>query len=369
MALVLNDEQEQLRTTVRKLLADQAPMSRVRESLGLGHHTETYQQLARLGLTGLAIPERYEGAGAGQTEVALVLEELGRALTPLPYLASTALAAGALLCLDDEAARAELLPGIATGQATATLVLDAGTGTGAATGLSAVPAGAGDASLLTGTTGPVLDAVTADSVIVLAESAAGPEFHLVGGDTPGLTRTPLVSADPTRLFGRLRFDRVPARRLACADPVSARARIGDRAALAIAAEQLGGLRRCLEMTLAYAGTRVQFGRVIGSFQAVKHRCADLYTAAELAAALVGEAMRTADEDPAAFRTAAPAAKAYCGRAYADTARETIQLHGGIAYTWEHDAHFYYKRAHSTRTLFGDPRYHEALLADRLGLTG
>ncbi|TDC57954.1 hypothetical protein E1281_03095 [Actinomadura sp. KC345] len=206
----------------------------------------------------------------------------------------------------------------------------------------------------------------ADIMLVEAVNREGAaEYHLVEADAPGLGRTPLVAVDPTRPVARLTFDSVPSRRIDPPDPGRAQGRIAAHAAFVLAAEQLGGLLHCVESTLEYAAIRVQFGRVIGSFQAVKHRLADMFTAGELATSLVREAARAADEDPEAFADAAHAAHAFCSRRFVEAARDAIQLHGGIGFTWEHDAHLYYKRAHVTRNLLGGPTVHERLVGERL----
>ncbi|MEV0083997.1 acyl-CoA dehydrogenase family protein [Saccharopolyspora sp. NPDC050642] len=367
MALILTAEQQELQATTRKLLADHSPGSRVRAFVddspdGVGGRDELWHQLSeKTGLTGLGLPEECGGTGSGNTELAVVLEEFGRALTPSPFFASVAWAGQALLVLDDEAANRELLPGIAAGTVLASFAP-----------LSTDPAAASHPHAgrdgLTGTAPLVVDGLLADQIVVEALGGDGrTEYHLVDGAAAGLRRTALISTDRTRAIARLDFDRVASRRLACRDGDAARAAITDRAALALAAEQLGGLLRCIEMTVEYAKMRVQFGRLIGSFQAVKHRLADLHTAGELAVSLVRDACRAADEEPDAFPVAARAALAHCSRAYATIAREAIQLHGGIGFTWEHDAHLFYKRAHSSRQLLGGPEQHEAVVADRLAL--
>ncbi|MFJ9173799.1 acyl-CoA dehydrogenase family protein [Streptomyces sp. NPDC102360] len=363
MGLTLTDEQSDLRASIRKLLVDYSPAERVRAFVDgtsdVGGRDELWAWLSkRVDLTGIGLPEKYGGTGSGLTELAVVLMEMGRALAPSPYLASTALAGGALVVIDDGTACAELLPGIASGEILAAFA-PAGTG-------SAAPV-AGAAGI-SGTAPLVIDGVLADHIVVEAVGADGrPEYHVVDGTAPGLVRTELTSADPTRAVARLVFTEVPSRRLVASDPSTVHSRVGDHAAFVLAAEELGGLLRCIEMTIEYAKLRVQFGRQIGSFQAIKHQLADLYVTGELATSLVLDACRAADSEPDAFPVAARAALAYCGSAYVQVARDTIQLHGGIGYTWEHDAHLYFKRAHASRVLLGDPEHHEAVLADLLGI--
>ena len=354
MNLVLTPEQEQLRDTVRRLLTDRSPMRRVREIAdgADGYDPALWRQLADLGLLGLAIPEQYGGAGSGHIEQSVVAEELGRALTPTPFL-GTVLAAGLLLATDDEDARKDLLPRIAAGDTIATV----------ATNLAIAARHDGDDHLLTGRATPVLDGDRADLVLV----ATGDGVFAVTADSPGLTRTRLTALDPTRRLATLDLADAPARRLACTDPAAATAHLADLAGVTLAAEQVGGLLRCVEMTVDYAKIRVQFGRAIGSFQAVKHGCADMHVAGELAYSALRHATWAADHSPAELPVAASLAAAYCSAAYFQVAADTIQLHGGIGFTWEHDAHLYYKRAKTSELLFGDPTHHRAALADRLGV--
>lgn len=365
MKLVLTDEQEELRATARRFFEERSPMSRVRELIDgdQGYDHDLWKQLAgQLGLTGLAIPERYGGSGFGYVELSVVLEEMGRALVPAPFLASAVLAATALLASDDEEARRELLPGIAGGDTIAALaVREAG-------GEDTVTATEDGSPRLSGRSGLVLDGAHADVIVVAATTTSGERaLFCVSGQADGLTRTALTSADPTRSLARLDFDATPARRLGCADATSALARVAGIAAVALSAEQVGGLLRCVEMTVDYAKIRMQFGRPIGSFQAVKHTAADMRMDAELAYSALRYASWAADESPDELPVAASLAKSSCSAAYARVTAQTIQLHGGIGYTWEHDAHLYYKRARSTQVLFGDPDRHRALLADRLGI--
>ncbi|MFF5261685.1 acyl-CoA dehydrogenase family protein [Actinomadura viridis] len=361
MSLILTAEQGDLRDVVRRLLDEHAPRQRLRDFVdcaeGVGGRDGLWSLLCRAELTGIGLPVEFGGTGSGRTELGLVLQELGRGLVPSPYLASVALAGGALALLGDRSAAEEVLPGIAAGETLAAF--------------AAVPPGATGAPVrgpdgITGSVAAVVDGMLADVLLVEAVGPQGDtEYHLVDADAPGLTRTPLVAVDPTRPVARLTFESAPSRRIDPADPGRARERIAAHAAFVLAAEQLGGLLHCVETAVEYAAIRVQFGRVIGSFQAVKHRLADMFTAGELATSLVREAARAADEEPEGFTDAAHAAYAFCSRRYVEVARDTIQLHGGIGFTWEHDAHLYYKRAHVTRNMLGGPTVHEELVGERL----
>jgi len=221
---------------------------------------------------------------------------------------------------------------------------------------------------LTGKKSFVIDGAIADLVLVMARSIAGPSLFAVDRGAPGLHAEPMTTLDPTRAMAVLTFDQVPAV-LIGAEGQGGRlmSRVLDLASVALAAEQAGGARRCLEMSAGYARTRFQFGRPIGSFQAVKHKCADMLVRVELAEATAREAARLADEAAAEFPVAAATAHICCSQAYMFAAAENIQVHGGIGFTWEHPAHLYFRRAKSSELLFGGPAvYHERLL-DRLGI--
>ncbi|HEX4224088.1 MAG TPA: acyl-CoA dehydrogenase family protein, partial [Pseudonocardiaceae bacterium] len=309
---------------------------------------------------------RYDGVGAGQVERSVVLEEMGRALLPAPYL-STVLAADTLLALDDEAARAELLPAIAAGELVATMAIAEETGDWTATDTRTVATPDADGWQLTGSKNLVLDGAAADVLIVLANSPEGPAFFRVAGDAAGLTRTPLVGIDPTRRFARLDLNETPASRLAATDPVAVLERITDLATLALAAESTGVLGETVTMAVDYAKVRVQFGRYIGSYQSVKNLCVDSYVDYELGSSVLRNAAWAADHDAVEFRLAAAHARVSVLPAAFRAATRTIQVHGGIGYTWEHDAHLYYKRAKSNELLLGNGVSARVALADRLGI--
>ena len=358
MNLILTDEQKDLSASVRAFLADTSPMARVRE---IAESAESYdpavwrRMSGELGLTGLAIPEAYGGAGFGMSELAVVLEELGAALTPAPFFASAVLAAGVLVQLGDESAAKEYLPGIASGSVIATL----------AEGTLHSRAADDGSYLLTGTAPLVLNGLDAGLILVVADSPAA--VYAVPSDAPDLVRTPLTTLDLTRPQARLEFAGTPARLIGPLDATSALARTMDLASVALAAEQLGGLRRCLSTIVEYAKLRVQFGRFVGSFQGVKHKLADMHCTLEQAESIVRYAAWAADFAPDELPVAAALAQSFVGPAYFAVARDHLLLHGGIGFTWEHDAHLYYKRAKSAELLLGPPRHHRALLAQRLGL--
>ncbi|WP_329521405.1 acyl-CoA dehydrogenase family protein [Spirillospora sp. NBC_01491] len=362
MRLVVTEEQRELRATLRRFFADRSPGAEVRRLMETpeGHDPRVWAQMAgQLGLQSLAIPEEYGGAGFGVRELAVVFEEMGRALVCSPYLATVALAGTALAASSDEAAKRDLLPGIASGDTIATLVEGAP--------VTARHDGGGG-WVLDGAAPQVLDGHIAGLLLVAAGTGEGTALFAVDGTAPGLDRAPLPTLDQTRRLARVAFAAVPARRIE-GDAAAVLARTLDVAAVALAAEQLGGAQQALDMTVEYAKVRHQFGRPIGSFQAVKHRCADMFVQVESARSAVLNAAEAADERPAELPAAAALAKAYCSDAYLHTAGETIQLHGGIGFTWEHDAHLYFKRAQSSRQLFGSPDRHRARLAELAGITG
>ncbi|HEY4853461.1 MAG TPA: acyl-CoA dehydrogenase family protein [Streptosporangiaceae bacterium] len=371
------EELDELREAVRDFLAAKSPESAVRAAMetDLRHDPAVWKQMARqLRLQGLALPEAYGGDGFGLTELAVVLEEMGAALLCAPFFATVVLAAHALLQSGDETACARYLPGIAAGQTIATLAAAEGNGswdpalvtTRAERVKRAGEVGEGWA--LTGAKNFVIDGALADLVLVVARTIAGPTLFAVPRGVPGLTAQPMTALDATRAMATLTFDHAPAV-LVGTEGQGGRlmSRVLDIACVALAAEQAGGARRCLEMSAGYARSRFQFGRAIGSFQAVKHKCADMLVRVELAEATVREAARLADKGSPEFPVAAATAHICSSQAYMFAAKENIQVHGGIGFTWEHPAHLYFRRAKSAELMLGGPAvYHERLL-DRLGI--
>jgi alkylation response protein AidB-like acyl-CoA dehydrogenase len=371
MMLGTTAEQEELRASVRRFLAARAPLTRVRELMETEDGTDrgVWEQAGtQLGLQGLAIPEAYGGAGFSFAEQAIVLEEFGAALYGGPYLASAVLAATALLTSQDEGARRDLLPGIASGEVIATLAFteDDGSWEPASIRLSATKNGA--EWTLDGHKSFVLDGHSAGLLLVVASTTAGLSLFAVGGTATGLTRTALPALDQTRKLARLEFSDVPGRLIgSLGDAAAMLDRTLDVAAIALAAEQLGGAQQALDMAVEYAKIRHQFGRPIGSFQAIKHRCADLLLEVESLRSAVSYAAAAVAEGSAEVTVLAPLVKAYASETFFHVAAENIQIHGGIGFTWEHDAHLYFKRAKSSELFLGDGDYHRARLATRLGL--
>ncbi|MFI1031684.1 acyl-CoA dehydrogenase family protein [Streptomyces sp. NPDC020951] len=382
MTAAFTEEHEELRATVRRFLADKAPSDAVRRSMesARGHDPRLWRQMAhQLGLHGLALPQEYGGFGGGPVELGIVMEELGRVLLPSPYFATVALAGQALAASGDDTARARWLPAIADGSLTGTLALAEADGSWRVEDVtaSAVPDGGG--WRLSGTKMFVVDGHSADLLLVVARADAGPALFAVDGDAAGLTRTRLETLDPTRRLARLDLDGARALGVGPAGDATAYLRtVLDLAAVALAAEQVGGARACLDAAVEYAKVRVQFGRPVGSFQAVKHKCADMLLKVEAARSAAYHAMSAAadgaggaggaDGGTGALPVAAAIAAAYCADAFTHAAKENVQIHGGIGYTWEHDAHLHLKRAKSSEQLFGSPATHRERLADLVGIS-
>jgi alkylation response protein AidB-like acyl-CoA dehydrogenase len=334
-----------------------------------GYDPAVWSQMGeQLGLQGLAIPEEYGGSGYSYVELIVVLEEMGRALLTAPYFSTVALAANAILQSGDDAAKKELLPGIASGETIATLAMTEDNGRWDAQGITATATKSGDGYTIDGHKMFVLDGHTANLIIVAAKTGENVSLFTVAGDAPGLTRTALATMDQTRKQARLEFSGTPAKLLGTeGEGWTVLSRVLDLAAVALAAEQVGGAQKCLDMSVDYAKVRVQFGRPIGSFQAIKHKCADMLLEVESAKSAAYYAGWAGAELNDELPTVASLAKAYCSDAYFHAAAENIQIHGGIGFTWEHDAHLYFKRAKSSQLLLGDPTYHRELLAQRIGI--
>jgi alkylation response protein AidB-like acyl-CoA dehydrogenase len=322
----------------------------------------------QLGLQGLIVPADFGGAGLGFVEMAIVLEEMGRFLLCAPFLSSALLGATTLVLAGDDAARSELLPAIASGEKIVAVALAEDGGHWNAADVRTRAAKKGGGWVLDGVKGYVLDGHVADALLVAARSDDGVALFHVAGESPGVKRELLPTLDLTRKLARVELSSAPARRVASGDVAPALERVLLHAAVALAAEQVGGAQRCLEMSTDYAKTRLQFGRPIGSFQAIKHRCADMLVEVEFAKSAAYHAAFTAAEGAEKdLATAARMAKSYCSEGYLHAASETIQIHGGMGFTWEHPAHLYFKRAKSSAMLFGDPVYHRERLAQEIGL--
>lgn len=361
MTFAAPPEHDALREAVRAFLAETTPEAEVRRLMDTarGHDPDVWARMsAQLGLPGLVIPERYGGAGYGHAELGVVMEEMGRALAPAPLFASVALAANLLLSCADDDACATYLPGVAAGTTLATVALTEGSGRWDADGVTCAAARSDGGWRLTGEKTYVVDGHIADVILVVARAPSGIGVFAVDGDAPGLSRTPLTTLDRTRKQARLTLDATPARQVGeDGGGWPAVARTLDLAAVALAAEQAGGAARVLDMAVGYAKTRMQFGRPIGSFQAVKHMCADMLLEVESMTSAARYAAGAADTAGPQLPAVASLAGFTCSDSYVQVAATNIQVHGGIGFTWEHPAHLYLRRARTDAQLLGDPAYH------------
>ena len=376
MNFAFSEEQEALRETVRQFMAGKSPSAEVRRLMETteGYDEAVWRQMAdQMGLQGLHIPEEYGGQGFTYVELGIVLEEMGRVLLCAPYFSTVCLAANAILNAGSDGQKKELLPGIAAGETIAALAFTEPSGRWGADGITMTYEPAGDGFKLSGEKMFVIDGHTANLIVVVARRAGttgtdGLSFFTVDANAAGLTRTALETMDMTRKQAKLEFSGVPAALLG--DEGTGWAALNktlDQAAVALSSEMVGGAQQCLDMSVEYAKVRVQFGRPIGSFQAIKHKCADMLLEVESAKSAAYYATWSAAEDNEELPVVASLAKAYCSDAYFHAAAENIQIHGGIGFTWEHDAHLYFKRAKSSETYLGDATYHRELLAQRIGI--
>ncbi|HYZ91537.1 MAG TPA: acyl-CoA dehydrogenase family protein [Actinomycetota bacterium] len=355
----LNDDQETLQRYAREFLEKECPSTFVRSQMAsdTAHEPDFYKKMAALGWMGIAIPEEHGGQGMTYVDLAVVLEEMGRAVVPGPFFASVCLAAPVIV---ESGADRSLLADIAAGDRLATVAYTEAAGRLDEAGIELTAMRDGDGYTLTGTKAFVPDAHVADTIIVAGQTPDGVRLFVVDAASPGLTITQHATMDTTRRLCELRLD-----------GVKAGAAVGDwatlerglqKAASLLAAECVGGAQKVLDMSVDYAKVRMQFGRPIGSFQAVKHRCADMLVDVEMArSAMYYAAWASSEEDPE-LPLASSIAKAYCGSAYTRVAANGIQVHGGIGFTWEHDMHLYFKRAKVNDLLFGDSTHHRDLVA-------
>ena len=359
--LLYTDVEEGLRASVRDVLADHAPWTQVLKRV---ETPDTYDLplwrilAVDLGLAGLLVPEAQGGVGASAREAAVVLEEIGRAVAPVPFLSSAVLATVALLHAGDT----DTVTGLAAGSITAALAVPLSTAPDdKITGITAE----GD-----GVTGRITSVAGADEADVLLVPVAGPdglELHAVARDAAGLDVSPILALDMTRPLANIEFSGVASSRVGSGTADAAIAAALETGAALLASEQLGVAQWCFETTLAYAKERKQFGRAIGSYQAIKHRLADLWVELNSTAAAARYAADTRARDDADAAIAAAVAQAYCSGAAVHAAEECVQLHGGLGMTWEYPAHLYLKRAKSDQLAFGTAYRHRARLAELVDL--
>lgn len=375
MTAALDAELHALRVTTRELLAKHCSEAQVRAAMATdtGHDRELWRHLAEMGLPGLLIDEQFGGAGAGHVAMGVVMEEMGAALMGGPFLATAVLSTHVLNCSTDDRERQSVLPGIASGEVIATVAF-------AETVLpaSALPNCIGTRAVRTGDPGwqltgqksYVLDAGSADVIYVLAQSPDGPGVFRVDADAPGLTVTPLQTVDQTRRQYSIVLEDTPARSVgAPGTGTSVLAAALDLTAVALISEQAGGTRRAMQLAVDHARTRFQFGRAIGSFQAVKHMCADMLLEAESAISAARHVAESFDRQRPGAGADLALAQAYCAEAYLSVAATGIQVHGGIGFTWEHPAHLYLRRARTDAQLLGDPALHREIYLQRSSTGG
>jgi alkylation response protein AidB-like acyl-CoA dehydrogenase len=358
----LDEDQETLAKYARDFLTNECPTTFVRRMMddSTAHDANFYRRMAELGWMGIAIPEEFGGQGMTYVDLAVLLEEMGRALVPGPFFASVCLAAPVLV---ETGNGGDILRGIASGERIATVALsEDGSGRIDASSIALHA----DGDTLHGTKRFVLDAHVADTIIVAARTSdsddprEGISLFAVDAGGPGLSVKQLKTMDTTRRLCDVTFDGASGRSLGAG--WRALHRGIQKATGLLSAECVGGAAQVLDMSVAYARERVQFGRPIGSFQAVKHKCADMLVDVEMSRSAMYFAAWAASEDDPELPLASSIAKAYCGDAYTRVASNGIHVHGGIGFTWEHDMHLYFKRAKTNEVFLGDPTYHRDLVA-------
>jgi alkylation response protein AidB-like acyl-CoA dehydrogenase len=364
------DEHEELRATLRAFLQEKSGQAAVREQMASerGYDPLVWEQMAeQMGLAGLIVPEEFGGAGFGYVELLIAMEEMGRALLCAPYLGTAVFATNALIHCASETARKELLVGIAAGKSIVSVAHAEDNGRWDLAGVEMRAEKSEDGFSLTGRKCWVLDGHVADVVLAVARHGDGLGLFRVAGAANGLTRTLVPSLDLTRKLARLDFSGTPAELVSRGDQTGPLERVLALTQAALAAEQVGGAQLCLETAVEYAKTRLQFGRPIGSYQAIKHKCADMLVEVEFAKSAAYAACFAAASADADFLETAALAKAYCSEAYFHAAAENIQIHGGMGFTWELPLHLYFKRAKSSELFLGDAAYHRERLAELVGI--
>jgi alkylation response protein AidB-like acyl-CoA dehydrogenase len=360
-----SDEHEEIRRYARQWLDERAPLDEVRKVMESteGFDPSHWMELGELGWLGMAIDETHGGAGFGFMELAVLAEEMGRSLFPSPFLSTVVMGASLVEALGTDEQRSEILGKVAGGEQR----LAVAAGPAARHRCEATRVGEG--WRLGGTARFVIDGHSADLLLVEATTDEGRRVFVVDGRAVGVDRRRVSEMDLTRPLAEVDFTDVGATLVG--DPEAsvdeAIERMVSRAIGVLTMEQVGGAQACLDMSVAYAKDRYQFGRPIGSFQAIKHMCADMLVEVESARSAAYHLAGVLDNDPEEVAVAVPLAKAYCGDAYYHAAADTIQIHGGIGFTWEHHAHLHLKRAKSGQLLFGGAAEHRSVLAGRLGI--
>jgi alkylation response protein AidB-like acyl-CoA dehydrogenase len=358
-----------LRDSLREAFAQLSPPAEVRRQMATaqGWDRAVWRRLcSELGIAGLMVPEELGGGGFSAAELGVVFEEGGRFLLCAPLLATAGLAVPLLLALGDREACKRYLPSLCDGSRVATVVTSDPNGRHLPDGDLVAAATRDGGPVLDGTAGFVVDGASADLLLVPARDGGALGVYAIETGSPGVVTTPLVTLDQTRKQARVEFTAAPASRVGTGDASAVLQRCLGVARALLAAEQVGGAAACLEAAVSYGTTRIQFGRPIGSFQAFKQKAADLLIQVESARSAAQAAVQAAAEAgvPDLAVTSLVAA-IYCSEAYLTVAAENIQMHGGIGFTWEHDAHLYFKRAWSAREMLGSPEEHAERLATLL----
>jgi alkylation response protein AidB-like acyl-CoA dehydrogenase len=373
-----SEEQEMLRSSARDFLAKEAPMTYVRKMMEdeVGFTADLWKKMADLGWMGLILPEQYGGSGLDFVDLIVVLEEMGRVVLPGPFFSTVVLGGVALLEGGSDGLKQALLPKLASGDLKVTLAQLEPSGRWDADGIQLAAKADGGGFVLSGTKLFVPDAHGADEMVVAARTPGskgtdGISLFLVDARAAGITTTQLKTMDQTRKLAEvvLKDVRVPA------DRVLGKVgggwvlldRLVDRGKVGLCAEMCGGAQRVLEMSVDYAKVREQFGKPIGSFQAIQHKCANMLVEVESSKSVTYYAAWAVANDVAEAPLAAAMAKAYCSDAYRHVSGEGIQIHGGIGFTWEHDMHIYFKRAKSSEVTFGDATWNRELVAQHINL--
>uniref|UniRef100_UPI003983AAAC acyl-CoA dehydrogenase family protein n=1 Tax=Phenylobacterium sp. TaxID=1871053 RepID=UPI003983AAAC len=350
-----SDDQKSLKSEARRFLEANSPTSRVRAVLdddAKGHDAALWKAVGEQGWLGAAIPEKFGGLGLGHLELCVIAEELGRAVAPIPFASTVYFLAEAVMLAGDDAQKAAILPKIAAGEVIGAVATSEGPGVLSAATLQASVSG----GKLTGVKLPVTDGDIATLALVLAKENGQAGLFLVDLTGEGVTRDALKTLDPTRDAARLTFKGAKAERLGAAgEGFALLEQILDRAAVLLAFEQCGGADRCLEMAKAYALERYAFGRVIASYQAIKHKLADIYVKNELARSNAYYGAWALNTNAAELPVAASAARISASEAYWFASKENIQTHGGIGFTWEMDCHLFYRRSRQLSLVAGAPR--------------
>lgn len=362
-----SDDQKQLKDEARRFLSARSPVSAVRKVLddaAVAFDSALWAGIAEMGWLGTAIPEQHGGLGLGHLELCVLAEELGRSLAPTPFASTVYLFAEAVMAAGSQAVKADVLPRLAAGEVIGCIAASEGPGEPRAGSLAT----SFDGTTVSGVKIPVADGDVATHALVLAREGAGTSLVLVELGGAGVTRETVRTLDPTRSHARIAFDAAPAIRIGEAGEGEALLqRVYDRAAVLFAFEQLGGAQACLDMATDYARGRYAFSRQIGSFQAIKHKLADMYVAIEVARSNAYYGAWALSADAPELPLAAAAARVAATDAYHLAAKENIQTHGGMGFTWEVDCHLHYRRAKLLAVQIGAPQVWKEKLVSRLEL--